>query len=202
LAGIGVVGLALGFAFQDIASNFMSGVIMALREPFRVGDLVETHDTMGHVERVTLRATVVRDFSGQLVMIPNKDVLQNPITNYTQTGKRRVEVPVGISYGDDLGTAANAARGALEKLEDRDESEPVEIWWTDFGSSSINLSARFWIDLENGSNYFAARSRAIEAIHHAFADADITIPFPIRTLDFGIRGGADLSEMLAARESE
>ena len=164
LAGIGVVGLALGFAFQDIASNFMSGVIMALREPFRVGDLVETHGTMGHVERVNLRATVVRNLSGQLVMIPNKDVLQNPITNYTSSGKRRVAIPVGVSYGDDLAKAADAARSALEDLDERDASEPVEVWWMEFGGSSINMEARFWIDLQAGTDFFAAQSAAIEAI--------------------------------------
>ena len=190
LAGIGVVGLALGFAFQDIASNFMSGVIMALREPFRIGDLVKTHDTMGHVERVTLRATVVRNFWGQLVMIPNKDVLQNPIINYTQNGKRRIEIPVGVSYADELSTAAQAAREALEKLPDRDSSEPVDVYWTDFGASSIDLSARFWIDLEAGeTDFLTARSNGIEAIKAAFDEAGITIPFPIRTLDFAPRDG-------------
>jgi len=197
LAGIGVVGLALGFAFQDIASNFMSGVIMALREPFRVGDLIETHGTMGYVERVTLRATVVRNFSGQLVILPNKDVLQTPITNFTQSGTRRIEIPVGVSYGEDLARAAQVARDALEALDDRDDSQPVDVIWTGFGASSIDLSARFWIDLaDENTSYLGARSRGIMAIKEAFDAADIPIPFPIRTLDFGIAGGVSLAAEL------
>ncbi|MGH0030286.1 MAG: mechanosensitive ion channel family protein [Myxococcota bacterium] len=184
LAGVGVVGLALGFAFQDIASNLMSGVIMAIREPFQIGDLVQTHDQMGRVERLTLRATVLRNFSGQLVIIPNKDVLQKPILNYTQTGERRVEVPVGVSYDDDLERAIEAAREAVGSIPGRDESKDVDVIYTGFGDSSIDLSVRFWLDLEDDeADYLVARSKAVMAIHAAFAKADITIPFPIRTLD-------------------
>lgn len=198
LAGIGVVGLALGFAFQDIANNFMSGVIMALREPFQIGDLIETHDTMGWVERVTLRATVVRNFWGQLVVIPNKDVLQSPIVNYSQTGQRRIEVPVGVAYSDDLSRAREAARKALEGLPDRDESKPVDVYWTGFGGSSIDMSARFWIDLSNDdTDYLAARSNAVQAIKSAFDEAGITIPFPIRTLDLGDEAGEVLGSVFS-----
>ena len=154
LAGIGVVGLALGFAFQDIAQNFMSGVIMALREPFRLGDLVETHGTMGHVERVTLRATVLRNFDGQLVMIPNKDVLQNAITNFTRTGARRVDVAVGVSYADDLEQAAEAARKAVEGLADRDDERPIDVFYTGFGASTLAFG------IEGGQPLEAALVRA------------------------------------------
>ena len=183
IAGVGVVGLALGFAFQDIAANFMSGVIMAIREPMRIGDLVETQDELGHVERVTLRATVLRNFAGQLVVIPNKEVLQNKIINYSQTGERRIEVEVGVAYDTDLAEARRVAVDAIEKLPGHDPSKPADAIWTGFGASSVDLSVRFWIDLDDdNSDYLVERSRGIEAIKAAFDEAGIEIPFPIRTL--------------------
>lgn len=185
LAGVGVVGLALGFAFQDIASNFMSGIIMAIREPFQLGDLVETHGEMGHVERVTLRATILRNFSGQLLIVPNKDVLQNPIKNYTQTGERRVEVEVGVAYDSDLEKAREVARDAAEGVPHRDASREVEVIYTGFGGSSIDMSVRFWLDLDDeDASYLATRSNAVIAIRQAFEEGGVAIPFPTRTLEF------------------
>jgi len=102
LAGVGVIGLALGFAFQDISANFISGIILAFKTPFRVGDVVELNGIMGTVEKTNIRVTVVHTFQGQEVYIPNKDVMQNPIYNYTKLGKRRIDLSVGVSYSDDL----------------------------------------------------------------------------------------------------
>ncbi|NNL84300.1 MAG: mechanosensitive ion channel family protein [Myxococcales bacterium] len=198
LAGVGIVGLALGFAFQDIAANFMSGTIMAVRQPFQLGDLVETHGFMGTVERVTLRATVIRLFTGQETILPNKDVLQNPITNYTQTGERRVDIDLGVAYDADLATARDVAIEAIEALEYRDASRDVEFYYKGFGDSAIDLSVRFWIDLRSdASSYLVARSRGIEAIKRAFESADLEIPFPIRTLELGASARGSL-EALAA----
>ncbi len=200
LAGVGIVGLALGFAFQDIAANFMSGIIMALRQPFQLGDLVHTHDQLGTIERVTLRATVLRLFTGQLVIIPNKEVLQSPIINYTQSGERRVDIELGIAYDADLEKTRRTVVEALENLDYRDPEREVEFYYSGFGSSSIDFSARFWIDLESDQGSFLeARSRAIEAIKRALDDAGLSIPFPVRTLDLPDRlleslGAADPAE--------
>ena len=88
LAGAGVIGLALAFAFQDIAGNFMSGILLALRRPFSNGDIIETNDFFGVVEDVNLRSTIVRTPQGQMVVIPNSSVLQNPIKNFSKMGSR------------------------------------------------------------------------------------------------------------------
>lgn len=190
LAGVGVAGIALGFAFQDIAANFMSGTIMAVRRPFVNGDWVQTHDCFGVVEEVSLRATVVRLWTGEDVIIPNKEVLANPITNYTRHGKRRIDVDVGVDYDSDLETARRVALEALEALEGRDESRPVEFYYRGFGASSIDFSARFWIDLRGGGlSWLEAQSRGVMAVKAAFDAHGITIPFPIRTLD--VRAAAE-----------
>ena len=196
LAGVGIVGLALGFAFQDIAANFVSGVLMAIRRPFAVGDLVKVSDYFGRVEKVDLRATRLTRLSGETVIIPNKDVFQSAIENITDTKCRRVDIEVGVSYGDDLDEARRIALESVEALPDRDPARDVELFYTGFGASSIDFTLRFWIVDADQLPYLSARSEAIMAIKRGFDEAGITIPFPIRTLDFGIVGGAPLTEML------
>jgi small conductance mechanosensitive channel len=198
LAGVGVIGLALGFAFQDISANFISGIIMAFRNPFQIDDVVEANGIMGVVSRTNLRVTVLRTFQGQEVYIPNKDVLNNPIYNYTILGKRRIDLAIGISYGDPLPKVEKVVREAVSGLDGVADPDKLIFDYFEFGNSSINFMIRFWIEYpgppEHG--YLAMRKRAIMAIKEAFDENDITIPFPIRTLDFGIKGGEKLSEMV------
>ena len=94
LAGVGVIGLALGFAFQDLAANFMSGVLMAIRRPFEIDHVIETNGFMGMVEDISLRSTLLRTFQGQIVMLPNKEVFGNPLVNYSlrRQAARRLEL--------------------------------------------------------------------------------------------------------------
>lgn len=198
LAGAGILGLALGFAFQDIAENFIAGIILNLRNQFNEGDIIKTSDYTGIVERVELRATLLMVPTGQRVLIPNADVYKNAIVNYTQTGKHRVDIPVGVSYADDLEKAKRIAIEAVESIEERDTSREVELFYDEFGSSSINFKVRFWIDYGRQVDFHRARSEAIMRIKKAFDANDITIPFPIRTLDFagGASGGQSLATAL------
>jgi small conductance mechanosensitive channel len=194
LAGAGIVGLALAFAFQDLAANFISGILISIRRPLSVGDVVKLSGFMGKVEVINLRDTIIRDFNGQQIIIPNKDVFQNPIENYSSSGKRRLDVGVGISYGDDLDKVRTVAVTALEKVSGRSMSDDIQLFFRDFGSSSIDFEVRIWLNSPEQSVYTLARSETIEFIKKAFDENDITIPFPIRTLDFGIKGGEKLSE--------
>lgn len=184
LAGFGIVGLALGFAFQDIAENFIAGIILNVRTQFREGDIVESGDFVGVIERVQLRATVMRTFTGQRVLIPNAEVFKNPIVNFTQPHMRRVDIEVGIAYDDDLEKAKRVAIEAVRPIEARIETRPVELFYREFGDSSINFQLRFWIPFSSvETDFLGARSEAIMRIRKAFAENDITIPFPIRTIE-------------------
>lgn len=194
LAGAGIIGLALGFAFQDIASNFMSGIIMAIRSPFAEGDIIESQDKTGVVQRLSLRSTVLRSFQGQDIIIPNKDIFQNAITNYSRLGKRRVDLEVGVSYGDDLEKVKRISLEAVSSVESVLKNDDLSLYYTGFGDSSINFVVRFWIKFNRQAEFLSARSEAIMAIKKAYDQNDITIPFPIRTLDFGIKGGEKLNE--------
>ncbi len=195
LAGVGIVGLALGFAFQDIAANFISGVLIAVGQPFRVGDIIKSGDNFGTVTNINLRTTTVRTFQGIEVLIPNKNLFQEVVENYTNTRDRRVDLNVGVSYGDDLEKVKNLTIGAIEKLSSIDTRREVSLFYSEFGDSSINFSIRFWAKTAGQVDYLQAQSDGIMAIKRVFDENDITIPFPIRTLDFGIKGGEKLSEM-------
>lgn len=196
LAGVGVLGLALGFAFQDIAANFVSGVILAFRRPFQISDIVQINDYMGSISRTNLRVTVIKLFQGQEVYIPNKDVLQSAITNYTVLGKRRIDLEVGVSYGEDLEAVEELVKNTISAMDNVIDSDNLIFDYHEFGGSSINFTIRFWITYPDQPSYLSMKSRAIKAIKKAFDANDITIPFPIRTLDFGIKGGMILKDAL------
>ena len=197
LAGVGIVGLALGFAFQEIAANFISGVILSINKPYTIGDIIQVNDIVGTVEYVSLRTTNIRTFQGHKVLIPNKTLFQNPITNFTEHGRRRIDLTVGVSYGDDLQKVQKVTLEAINSLDDILKDEEVQFFFTDYGDSSINFVVMFWTEYAiKHSEYLEARHRAIMAINKAFKANEITIPFPIRTLDFGIKGGEKLSSMM------
>jgi small conductance mechanosensitive channel len=190
LAGVGVVGLALGFAFQDIAANFMSGLIMAMNRPFDVGDMVELAGRQCRVQHIHLRATEVETLDGLSIVVPNKDVFQNPIINYTRTGQRRMDLTIGTAYSDDMEKVRSVVLDAVKTCPARDPAREIELFFVDFADSSINFQVRVWLDDSSQTAYEAARSQAMIAIKKAFDSQGITIPFPIRTLDFGSRAVA------------
>lgn len=195
LAGVGVIGLALGFAFQDIASNFISGVILAVRSPINIGDIIEVSGHMGTVTDTNLRVTSIKTFQGQEVFIPNSTILQDAIVNYTTYGKRRIDLAVGVSYGEDLRRVKKVVLETIENMQNVIDPENTIFAYTGFGGSSIDFEIKFWIDYPDHPSYLTMRSEAIMSIKEAFDNADIMIPYPIRTLDFGIKGGEKLSEM-------
>lgn len=195
LAGAGIIGLALGFAFQDIAANFISGTLLSIRHPFGIGDIIKSNDYYGTVQKLNLRNTIIKTPQGQIVYIPNKVVYENPFTNYTKNYERRIDLSCGISYGDDLEKVKKVATDAISSLENRNQNKDVEFFFTEFGDSSINFVVRFWVDFTKNPDFWAPQSDAIIALKKAFDENDIMIPFPIRTLDFGIRGGEKLDTM-------
>lgn len=195
LAGAGIVGIALGFAFQDLTANFIAGVVMAIKRPINIGELVETNGQVGIVQRMELRSTWLETLDGKIVMIPNRKVFEEVVVNLSRSGHRRVEIRLGVSYADDLETVRRVTVGAVEAVKPRLE-RPVELFFEQFADSSIELVVRFWIAFGGQPDFLAAQSAAIAAIHRAYGRERITIPFPIRTLDFGVRGGEPLRDHL------
>lgn len=193
VAGVGVVGLALGFAFQDIAANFMSGLMMALNRPFRPNDQVEIDGKLGRVKSVELRATTIETLDGLSLLVPNKEIFQNTIINYTRTPRRRLEISVGTAYCDDMDEVERVVKESVDALPGRDPSHDVEVLFEEFGGSSINFSVLIWLTESDQMSYRKARSAGMKAIKRGLDAAEISIPFPIRTLDFGANGVGGVS---------
>ncbi len=196
LAGAGIVGLALAFAFQDIASNFISGIFISFRQPLHLGDIVKVKEYMGKIEGINLRDTVLRTFQGQLVIIPNKEVFQNPIENYSLLGKRRFDLTVGVSYAEDLPRVRELTLAAVQGIEGLSAHDEPTLFYTAFGDSSINFVLRLWIASPEQPVYLRVGSEAIMRIKAAYDTHGILIPFPIRTLDFAVKGGGPLRDEL------
>lgn len=196
LAGVGLLGLAAGFAFQDAIANFVSGIFMAVKSPINVGDVIKYEDHYGVVSHIGLRATTLQIPEGYEVVIPNRLIFQNPYNHYTIQKERRIDLECGISYGDDLQKVEDLVKKAINTIDYLKDDRVVEFYYEEFGDSSINFVVRYWISFEKPSQYFKARHDGIKLIKKTFDENDITIPFPIRTLDFGIKGGEKLSAML------
>lgn len=195
LAGAGIIGLALAFAFQDIASNFISGIFISFRRPLRVGHIVKVKDYMGKVEEINLRDTILRTFQGQMVIIPNKDVFQNPIENFSLLGKRRLDLNIGVSYGEDLEQVKQVTFEALKGMEHLAADEQVTMFYQEFGGSTINFMLRLWIDSPEQAVYLNVGSEAIIRLKKAYDKNSIMLPFPTTTLDFGVKGGVPLTDI-------
>ena len=200
LAGAGIVGLAIGFAFQDMTENFIAGVAMGIRKPFEIGDVIEAEGVFGNVKEINLRNTLVETFYGQLEVIPNKILFRNILTNYSTLGYRRIEVPVGISYADDIEQAANVITDAMNDKDYVIKKEETAVYAESFGDSSINLLLWFWIRYPGEPGFMVVRHDAINTVKTVLEDNDILIPFPIRTLDFNAKGGDKLNAMINPRE--
>ena len=185
LAGAGISGLVIGLALQGTLSNTISGIVLSLRKNILVGDWIETMDFKGEVTQITLNYLVLRESDNNIVVIPNKTILESPMKNYSQTSKMRVVLECGVAYHTDLEKVREITTNLIStQFENERMNGTPEFYFTEFGSSSINFICRFWIYGESGLAKLKARSELIIELKKAFDENDIQIPFPIRTLEF------------------
>lgn len=181
LTGLGILGFTVGFALQDVMKNFASGVILLVQRPFRVGDSVEVGAYEGTVRAIDLRSTEIKTFDGRIAILPNADVLNHAIVNYTRSVQRRIEVIVGVAYGTDLKLARDVALDTIRAVPGYLEDPASMVAFKEFGESSIDMSVLVWFETGQASP-LKARDAAIELIKAAFDANQIDIPFPIRTV--------------------
>jgi len=182
LAGAGVVGLAMGFAFQEIASNFVSGILISFRKPYRIGDIVEVQGRRGMVKSIDLRTTSIMMANGIEVIIPNKQMITDVLMNYTSTRGRRAEVIVGVSYNSDLEKVRDVTLAAIQKIPQRIKEREVEFYYTSFNQSSIDFRVTFWTDYPENNDFDLGIHNAVISIKKAFDENGISIPYPTRTI--------------------
>jgi len=181
LAGLGILGFTIGFAMQDIMQNFVAGVILLIQQPFGVGDVIETGQFTGTIQAINLRTTEMKTVDGSIAIIPNATILGSPVTNYTRSKFRRIELPVGVSYDADPAVARQVVLETLPNVPGFvAEPEPLVVFHT-FGGSSIDLSAYFWADMAKTSPLLA-KDAAFELIKAALDRKGIEIPYPTTTV--------------------
>ncbi len=168
LTGVGILGLTLGFALQDVASNLMAGLLIELHHPFRVNEVIETNSFVGRVRRITLRDTEIEQLDGQIVIVPNKEIFNKPVVNHTSAPRRRVDIEIKVALDDDIEVALNLARDAIAGVEKRDPQREIELFFKSMEDTGLPLLIRFWINCDAEIDYLRARSAAIQRVKRAF----------------------------------
>ena len=181
LAGLGLAGLAVAFAVQAILENFIAGIILLVRRPFRAGDQIRTGEFEGTIQDIDLRVTRLIDYDGVLTLIPNVNVYTNPVVNLTRRGKRRTVVTIGIDYRDDHDAAREVIRGAVTAVDGVLADPPPEVLLTELGESSVDFEVRYWT-LPDIRSVRYTQDAVLSSAKRAIEDAGMTIPWPIRTL--------------------
>jgi small conductance mechanosensitive channel len=183
IAGLGASALIVGFAFKDIGENFLAGMILAFNRPFDIGDAIVSQDFSGSVQAVDMRMTTIKTFDGNDVFIPNAMIIKNPLLNYSRSATRRHEFVVGIEYAADLSKAIQTLQDLLNEHTEILIDPPPEVIFDNFGSSAINVIARFWVDnSELKRSQFDVKSDIIRITKEKFDEAGIEIPFDILQL--------------------
>nr|WP_317199516.1 mechanosensitive ion channel family protein [uncultured Psychrobacter sp.] len=202
IGALGIGSVAIGFAFKDIFQNLLSGILLLISEPFRIGDQIVSGDFEGTVEDIKIRATTIRTYDGRQVVIPNSDLYTSALTVNTAYKQRRLQVEVGIGYEDDIEEAKAEIIKALQKADTVSTKADPSIIATGFGGSSMDMTVRWFIEDGTQANKVASIHQVIVEIKKALDAADINIPFPIRTLDLSDPSVKATVEQLSKKDAK
>ncbi len=181
LAGLGFFSVAVGFAFQDILENTLSGVLLLFRQPFRAGDQIEVMDQSGTVEGITIRETRIIKYDGELLVIPNRDVYKNVIVVHTHHEDHRQSFRVGIAYENDAQEATDVVTAALREVDGiRSEPPPIAVV-ENLGVSTVDIAAMFWTHSRRFDS-IKVKDAAIKTVKLRLDEAGIEMPADIIAL--------------------
>lgn len=179
IAVLGTAGLAVGLALQGTLAHFAAGVVLLILRPFRAGDFIDSGAKAGTVVEIGLFATVLRTGDGVFVYVPNGQLMNSAITNFSRNPTRRIDVTVGISYGDSIDKAFASAQALLDG-DSRILKDPAsQVMVTALADSSVNINLRCWV---NAADYWAVLFALNKGIKEKLDEAGISIPFPQRDL--------------------
>lgn len=180
-SAIGLIGLGISFALKDMIANFISGLMILINRPFKIGDQITVQGESGTVRDIRIRATDVKTYDGRKLIVPNSTLYNNTVINNTAYDERRFEVIVGISYDDNIEKAKELAMETLEEAEGVDEQPEPQILVEELGGSSVNLKLRGWTK-PSKSNMVKSASEVTQLVKEKYDEAGIDIPYPIRTV--------------------
>jgi small conductance mechanosensitive channel len=176
VAGLGVIGIALGFAAQDSVSNMISGFLIFWDKPFVVGDFVSVQDQYGRVAEITLRTTRIRTPSNSYVVIPNRKMIESTLINHSKHGGMRVDIPVTIANHESVEKARRVLLAAAATVDGVASSPVSDVVVSALGTVGVELQVRVWID--NAALERPVRFRLTEACKDALDRAKVEIPCP------------------------
>ena len=186
---MGALGVGIGFGLQGIVNNFVSGLILLFERPLREGDTIELNNQSARIKKIGLRATIVETFDQADVIIPNADLISNPVTNWTLLNRQvRLSVPVGVAYGSDVPLVVETILACGKAHEVVSKSPAPEVLFLSFGESSLDFELRVWVP--DADTRLGVKSDLYHQIERAFREAGIEIPFPqmdlhLRSSDVG-----------------
>src|SRR5437870_9984554 len=194
----GAVGVGVGFGLQNIASNFISGLVILAERPITIGDRVEVAGIAGQVEHIRARSTVIRTNDNSMMMVPNTKFIDSPVTNWTYGDRRvRFRLPVGVAYGSDVNKVRDALLAVAHENPHTLKEPAPGVFLDQFGDSSIDFKLMVWSS-EMSARPSRYRSDLNFAIVEKFREAGIEFPFPQR--DVHIRDGVIKLEKVAKNE--
>ncbi|MEO8357504.1 MAG: mechanosensitive ion channel [Chloroflexota bacterium] len=181
LAGLGILGFTVGFALQDIMKNFASGIILLLQQPFHVGESIGVKGFDGTVLAIDLRATELRATDGRVVILPNAEVLANPIINYSRANERRVEISLNLPHTSEPDTVRRILVDAIATVPGfLGDPQPV-IVFNSLTDAAMELNAGFWVDVTKNDPVHA-KDDVLLKVKSAFKEEGIEIPHPIQAV--------------------
>jgi small-conductance mechanosensitive channel len=189
LGTAGVAGLAVGFAFRDIIENYLAGVLLSLRQPFRVNDVVSIADHEGRALRLTAREVVLLTFDGNHVRLPNAMVFKSVIVNYTQNAQRLFSFEVGVGVEEDLAAVQQVGVDTLNAMKGVLEEPPPFGRVQALGDSTVVVRFHGWVDQE-AADFFKVQSEALRLVKQALDEADVEMPEPSYRLQLYRAGAA------------
>ncbi|MFU8841814.1 MAG: mechanosensitive ion channel family protein [Nitriliruptoraceae bacterium] len=182
LAALGLIGLGVALALQNILENLISGVLILIRKPYDRGEIVIVAEGLeGYVDDVDLRVTTIQAYDGTVTLVPNADIYRNPITNLSRRGTRRTTIHVGIDYRNDQERAREVLLDAVAELEEVLEHPEPLVFLTGLGDSSVDFEVRVWFDVTT-HGVPVMQDLCYRACKAALDREGFTIPWPIRTL--------------------
>lgn len=178
LAGAGISAFIIGFALKDIGENFLAGIILAFKRPFRVGDIVDINGIRGQVLTLNLRDTQIKTGDGKDVFIPNGMILKNPLINFTIDGYLRYDFIVGLDYGSDYEKAVELIKSTIIQVPGvLGESKDPEVWVIELAESTLNIQVTFWVNtFERTISDAVVKSSAILMVLTALEKAGFNMP--------------------------
>lgn len=181
VAGLGLAGLTLGFALQDVAKNFVAGILLLMQRPFQIGDAIEVGSHEGKVTDVDIRATTITSWDGQHVIVPNADVFTSPIVNYSKYPTRRVVLELGVGYEEDLTRVRQVFLEAISGVEGVLNDPEPSVYCRNLGSAAVDVTAYLWMD-QTQSSFLQVTSDAVQAMKQSAERENINLPYPIQTV--------------------